>query len=246
MKLLFLLFGFLICYSNVDAQLNCKTLKGKAGDSVICYHSNNKVSTLEWVSVEHQNYYHFKAFDNSGNQVFEGNHGYLHGGASLDVKYYENGSIRSARATFQPDGGIQHYDVTTFFNEDGTFNHEEDNSWDRMHTLIQVEQVPSENLSKKTEKKTADSLTFILHNSTRKKIKVLVGFKNSAGPKQLITIKKNGQLVIGKFVAENNKKDPQLYFDFDILPSRKPISTFVFYEPTLSKDKTEHIFILEN
>jgi hypothetical protein len=55
----------------------------------------------------------------NGNKVLETGHGLLHGSASLDVKYHSNGAIKSARRTFQPDGGIQHYDATTFYHVTG-------------------------------------------------------------------------------------------------------------------------------
>jgi hypothetical protein len=41
------------------------------------------------------------------------------GHGSVDVEYYPSGAIKKAHGTDQPDGGIQHGDVTHYFDETG-------------------------------------------------------------------------------------------------------------------------------
>jgi hypothetical protein len=136
-RAVFLIFTFFTI--QVMSQLNCKTLNGQFGDSVICYHAGGQISTVEFKDSDQFNYRTFYAFDTKGNKIFEGGHGYKHGGGSLDLNYHSNGCLYTARATFQPDGGIQYYDVTTYFNEDGSFNRREDNSLDSpLTTTFQI------------------------------------------------------------------------------------------------------------
>ena len=176
MKTLFLLLAILFS-SQSFAQLACKKLKGRGGDSTVCYHKNGKVSTIDFETVEHERYFEFRAYDSNGNESLKANHGYLHGGASLDVTYYDNGAIRTARKTFQPDGGIQHYDATSFFNEDGTFHHEEDNSWDKELILHHPPIYDFPEPKKAVVEPKSDTVFVYLKNASSRKIEVLVNKK---------------------------------------------------------------------
>ncbi|MCF8414943.1 MAG: hypothetical protein K9G40_01770 [Crocinitomicaceae bacterium] len=220
MKKIYFLFLLLSLVVPMQAQLNCQTIEIFSGDSTICYHQKGTVSTITFPSTRHERYYHFQAFDVNGNKVVETGYGILHGAGSLDVIYHSNGAIKSARSTFQPDGGIQHYDVTTFFKEDGTFSHEEDHSWDRQitHPIFK----PSEPTSVVQPKPyREDSLLFHIKNTTNRKVKVLVGHKGKSVNKEIIIVKKNASVEIGKYLPVGNDNDPNRYFDLDILPHNR-------------------------
>lgn len=219
MKKGYLIIFLLINFAPVWSQLNCHAIKIFSGDSTICFHQKGSISTITFPSKQHERYFHFLAFDVNGNKVLETGHGLLHGSASLDVKYHSNGAIKSARRTFQPDGGIQHYDATTFYHEDGTFSHEEDNSWDKQLTHHVFE--PSQPITVETHKPfKEDSLSFHIKNTTNRKVKILVGCKGKSVNKEIFVIKKNTSVEIGKFLPKKNDIDPNQYFELDILPMK--------------------------
>lgn len=244
MKVFFLSFLFLLVVNQAKAQLDCHTYKGFAGDSTICYHQNGKISTIAWLSVEHKNYYHFLAFDINSNKVLEANHGYLHGSASLTVKYHPNGAIKSARKTFQPDGGIQHWDVTSFYNEDGTFHHEEDNSWDRI--LIHTEP----NYVYQTEKdktiKSVDSVNVVLKNTTSKKLKILVKDLDQKTESKIVSVGKNKEVEIGSFIPTSKKTEAQQFFSVEVLPRKKSVKTIIITNKELNSTTKQILLIISN
>lgn len=244
MRSIIFICSLIVLSYSTNAQLNCKTFTGKGGDSVVCFHKNGKVSSIDFETIEHKNYYEFQAFDVSGNQVLKANHGYLHGGASLDVKYYDNGAIRSARKTFQPDGGIQHYDATSFFNEDGTFHHEEDNSWDRQ---ILVHTPPIYDFP---EKKSAvvevkkDTVKVFLKNTTSRNLKVLVGKTTVKEAKQILKIKKHSELEIGTFVPTKTALNWEQFYAVEVLPFKKKYEIITVKKTELDTPQKQFIVFL--
>ncbi len=237
-----LLIGFLLPFLGL-AQLNCKTITVSKGDSVLCYHVNGKVATISYPDPTWERYTHTLIYDQNGNQVYKGSQGYRHGGGSLYLKYYANGAVSSARSTFQPDGGIQYYDVTTFFNEDGTFNREEDHS---MHThrptlfdpttIIKTQPVVQPLMQK------ADSVELFIKNTTGKKVSILVQAKGSKD-RTLVHIKKK-EVSIGKYVPLKGNQDPHIYFEIIIVPNKKKKSIQTIWKPEFLEDTKNRLVLL--
>jgi hypothetical protein len=243
MKKFYFLFLLLALVFPIKSQLNCQTIDIFSGDSTICFHQIGTVSTLTFPSKQHERYYHFQAFDVNGNKVVETGYGILHGAGSLDVIYHSNGAIKSARSTFQPDGGIQHYDVTTFFKEDGTFSHEEDHSWDRQITQPIFE--PSKPVSVVQPKPyREDSLLFYIKNTTNRKVKVLVGHKGKSVNKEIVTVKKNASVEIGKYLPVGNDNDPNRYFDLDILPNNRFVQPQLIWSNDFLIERNSYLLIV--
>lgn len=243
MKKNYFLFLLVFLVFPIKSQLNCQTIKIFQGDSSICYHQKGTISTIAFPSKQHERYYHFQAFDVHGNKVLEAGYGILHGSASLDVKYHTNGAIKSARRTFQPDGGIQHYDATTFYHEDGTFSHEEDNSWDKQLTHPNFE--PSQPVSVVQQKPyQEDSLSFHIKNTTNRKVKVLVGYTGKSVNKEIFVIKKNTSVEIGKFLPEKNDIDPNQYFELDILPTKRSFQPRLVWSNDFLIERNCHMLVV--
>ncbi|MES2800596.1 MAG: hypothetical protein V4638_11310 [Bacteroidota bacterium] len=220
-----LLFLLTLSLFTVNAQLKTKVLKGKLGDSTLSYHANGKVSTIDFRSDANFRFNTFIAFDNKGKEIHKGEHGYRHGGAGLYPKYYENGQLSSVRETFQPDGGIQYYDVTSYYNEDGTFNRKEDYSLNtERETLMYVPQepgTPSKKEEIKEEKKTSsivaiDSTQLVIKNSTRKKVTIVVANKNT-DEVFIYKVKRNQELAIGEFLSKKGDFNPKNYYVVNVV-----------------------------
>lgn len=200
----------------VNAQLKTKVLKGKLGDSTISYHQNGKISIINYKSDPDFNIHTFIAYDNTGKQIFKGDHGYRHGGAGIYPKYYSNGQISSIRSTFQPDGGIQYYDVTEYWNEDGSYSHKEDNSRNtERETLHHVPTTPivtpKEEKVQEVKIQTPDSTNLVIKNSTRKKVSIIVANKQN-DKIYVYKLKRNQELNIGKFLQKKGELNPKNYF----------------------------------
>ena len=72
------------------------------------------------------------ALNRAQKQLFRAETGIIHGVQHVDFRYYANGAVERIHHTAQPDGGIQRYDVTLFYSEQGDFIRQEDNSTDNM------------------------------------------------------------------------------------------------------------------
>lgn len=238
------IFAYFLLTANLGfTQLKCKTLKGRFGDSTICFHENKRVSTIDYPDSEADQYKHFLAFDANGNKLFEGGHGYRHGGGSLDVKYFGNGSVSSVRSTFQPDGGIQHYDVTTYFNEDGSFNRREDNSWDKQLTFFTYTTPTEETPVNKTVQK-VDSVNYILKNSSGKKLKILVSSLKDPILKEVIVLRNNKERSLGVFERVQKKNGVYVHLRLDVLPEKEKFRTVIVSDDQLTSAEKEYLVII--
>mgnify|MGYP006145958251 CR=1 FL=1 len=238
-----LLLGFLVPFLSFS-QLNCKTIKVSKGDSVLCYHQNGRISTIIYPDPTWERYTHTTVFDQNGNEVYKGSQGYRYGGGSLYLKYYGNGAVSSARSTFQPDGGIQYYDVTTYFNEDGTYQREEDNSRNTHRPTLfspQTEVRTQPTTPVKTPK--VDSVEVVFKNTTGKKVSVLVQSKDSK-EKILVHIKKK-EVSIGKYLPVKGNHDPNAYFDLILLPTKKKNNIQLVWKPEFYNNERNCIVLIE-
>lgn len=244
MKTLFLFLAILLS-SQSFGQLACKKLKGRGGDSTVCFHKNGKVSTIDFEIVEHDRYYEFRAYDTKGNESLKAHHGYLHGGASLDVTYYENGAIRSARKTFQPDGGIQHYDATSFFNEDGTFHHEEDNSWDKQLIIYNPPIYDFPEPKKAVVEPKIDTVYVYLKNASSRKIEVLVNKKAGSDQSEKVIMNKQSEQQIGYFISQGKNEKVEDLWDIYVIPNRKTTKIKRIAAPELSSKNKQVLLFVE-
>jgi hypothetical protein len=238
------IFAYFLLAANCGfTQLKCKTLKGRFGDSTVCFHENKSVSTIDYPDREADSYKHFLAYDNKGNKIFEGGHGYRHGGGSLDVKYYDNGCISSVRSTFQPDGGIQHYDVTAYFNEDGSFNRREDNSWDKQVTYFTYTTPTTETPVNNPIQK-VDSVNYILKNSSGKKLKILVSSLKDPALKEVIVLRNNKERTLGVFERLQKKNGVYEHLRIDVLPEKNKFRTIIVSDDQLTSNEKEYLVIV--
>jgi hypothetical protein len=67
-------------------------------------------------------------YDIHGEIVYTRDYGRKWGSSHVELKFRPEGGVSTARYTMQPDGGIQYFDVTTYFTGDGKVDHEEDRS----------------------------------------------------------------------------------------------------------------------
>jgi hypothetical protein len=203
------------------------------GDSVLCYHQNGRISTVTYPDADaySMNYRYTIVYDQKGNEVYRGGQGYKHGGGSLYLKYYANGAVSSARSTFQPDGGIQYHDETTYFNEDGTYLRKEDNSRNTHNPTVfsPVTVFTTQPPQTPPPAPKVDSVEVFIKNTTGKRISILIQAK-SAKEKTLIHVKKK-EVSIGKYLPIKGNHDPASYFDLIVIPDKKKKSAQVIWKP---------------
>jgi hypothetical protein len=241
------LFVFILLQLGIFAQLNCSTKHLTNGDSTRCYFADGKISSIRYPDAKHERYFHFIAYNTTGTVVFEGEQGYLHGSSGLDVTYHSTGAVSTIRRTFQPDGGIQHYDETFYFNEDGTFNHSVDNSWDRQTTFIQEpfvqpkQQAPNECMPVPQK----DSIALYIQNSSTHTVRILIGKIGSPAEKKLIKIRNDKKVLVGYYSPMNNEQAPTRYFDIDVLPDRRSFQGKLFWWNDSFDGKTNTLFVIK-
>ncbi len=161
---LYSIFLLVILGNTGNAQLNQKQVEKAEGTYVYCYHKNGKLSTEEFrnSSSQYMASGYAKAFDNTGKEIYNqptSRSGLL---SSVIFVYYENGAVKSAEYNSHPDGGIQWYKKTTYFDESGKITDEYEFSDDMHVTYFQLPDTAYLRLEKDREasekKKQADEL----------------------------------------------------------------------------------------
>ena len=83
------------------------------------YFKNGKISTKRLQLSDKIHFGYLKAYKDDGTEIYASSTRNVGGHASVHVEFYPSGAIKKAHATDQPDGGIQHGDVTHYFDEKG-------------------------------------------------------------------------------------------------------------------------------
>lgn len=100
------------------AQYRCQTTESADSITTICYHKNQKPSTIEsWNAAKTWGW--VRGYDASGNRIFKLGLRKVAGHATANVKYYPNGQVSKVVFRSQPDGGIQYYHTEKEFDEHG-------------------------------------------------------------------------------------------------------------------------------
>lgn len=242
MKHLILILSIIISFLG-NTQLSKTILKGKYGDSIICYHQNNKISTIDYKSSDLHRVFTTLVYDNQGKLIRKGEHGYLHGGKGFDLRYHPNGQVSRIEESFQPDGGIQHYDVIAYYDENGVFLREEDHSLNT-ETHVQVKTMPKE---QELQKVKIDSIDILIKNTSSYQIKVLVMNKLNDKDVQILKIRKQKEFVIARKKMIQNNRDPFAYYEVIALPtSKKKTHLNKFWSKELSNEKSSVILFVNN
>lgn len=110
----------LILYGSLAlAQLNCKTTNQPDGSVVKqCFHRNGKVSTVETWD-KNKRLGSIKAYNSKGTELFSHGLRSVGGHASVSMTYFGNGQVEKVDFSDAPDGGIQFYNSSTRFDEQG-------------------------------------------------------------------------------------------------------------------------------
>lgn len=119
MKNVLLLFVSCLFLQISFAQLNCKTTTDAANCTVYkCLHANKKVSTEEQWDAE-KRFGTLKVFNNQGTEFAVYHLREVGGHASTHLTYHSNGQVAKVEFSDAPDGGIQFFESTRKFDENG-------------------------------------------------------------------------------------------------------------------------------
>lgn len=151
MKKCLLIFFYSLLLQISFAQLGCKTTLDESQKTVKqCFHVNKKVSSKE-IWDKDKRFGTLIVFNNQGVQLVEYNLREIGGHASAHLTYHTNGQVSKIEFSDAPDGGIQFYESTRKFDENGNQVdfHEMKYPLELEPTFIQID--PQEKLQQKVE-----------------------------------------------------------------------------------------------
>lgn len=115
------------CISMAQAQQSFSNCK----DS---YYKSGKISASQCFDKDNR-WGEAKVFNTKGEVTYRKELRNVGGHSSVQFTYYDNGGVKKAEWSSAPDGGIQWYRSVAYFAEDGTLQHEDEDSYDRTTQL---------------------------------------------------------------------------------------------------------------
>lgn len=100
------------------AQIGRKELRTDTGTVVLHHFKTGGISTREWTDQDGR-WGSSWAYNKRGEVIFHGQTRRFAGHASVRFKYHPNGAVSRVETSDAPDGGIQWYQSTTTFDEEG-------------------------------------------------------------------------------------------------------------------------------
>lgn len=255
MKILFIFtISFLVFNSN--SQLNCKNTNLNSEKIITCFHKNGQKSTIETWDLEHRSGT-FKAYNSTGNELFTYFLRTFGGHASVNVSYFPNGQVEKVEFSSAPDGGIQFYNDSRKFNENGdqidfqkmeypfetitTFKYEnpnqENDSTFKKNYIVQI------------QKPEAYKTIFKLINTSNKKIIVeFQGQKNKwiELKNKEIEIVSNNLFTVDSISLMNHSLELNEIYKPVISEKTKKSSKYklIFAQPIISEKRIEYTWII--
>ena len=243
----------IICFSCVFAssysQLGCQSKKVNDKQVKICYHSNNKLSTIETWDLQKRSG-SIQAFENTGKLLFEYGLRTFAGHASVDIKYHPNGQVSKAEYRSAPDGGIQFWHIITEYSMDGKETNKIDLSQPDGHPVLMVPD--KNNTNKPVVTKTEEYVTvFKIFNATGNKVSV--DFKASVNNENIKT--KNNSFVLkpkqtqtGDSISAAKFYTPDESFFFELSQSqtsKKKLQLILSTPETKDKKRVYSWYVIE-
>lgn len=155
------------------SQYNCKTIFNKEGKTITCFHKNGKPSTIEFWDSEERNG-NIKGFTPDGKELFNYYLRNYAGHAYAQINYYSNGQVSKAYYSTAPDGGIQFFNETRKFDENGNLI----DHWEQKYPYVLVTTIDTTRYKKVVQKQEVIKCavpyqtTFKLINATKSYIEV--------------------------------------------------------------------------
>jgi hypothetical protein len=72
----------------------------------------------------------------------------------------------------------------------------------------------------------------------------LVGHKGKSVNKEIVTVKKNASVEIGKYLPVGNDNDPNRYFDLDILPNNRFVQPQLIWSNDFLIERNSYLLIV--
>lgn len=111
-------FAFLAIAELLFAQGRTRTVESDSGRVVLHYFTTGQLSTEEWTDQDDR-FGRSRAFKRDGTIIVEHGTRRIAGHASVHFQYHPNGAVSKAEFSDAPDAGIQWYESTTTFDDQG-------------------------------------------------------------------------------------------------------------------------------
>lgn len=225
MRVILLPLTILLC-SAVHAQKNYT-------DCTRHYFKNKKVSTTEcWDN--QKRWGRATAYNAAGEVIYDREIRRFAGSASVAFKYYNSGAVMEAHWHSAPDAGIQWYNKTTYFSEDGKITREVENNYDHMLMTPTRPSTPPRP-SKPARPDTATTARCaVIYSSEMWFINttpytVTVEVKRNYQPSEVytVTLKKGEKAKGGQLVLGEQFGDPAKLYSMTATAKEKPNQEFI-------------------
>jgi len=225
------------------------------------YFKNGKVSTKKAVPKGEVRFGYFKAYKIDGTEIYNMSIRNVGGHSSVDASYYPSGAISVAHYTGQPDGGIQHEEITHYFDEQGNITDIVDMSHDGFPSITVPDLSPYKRIvqEKKEEKKeekleqvvkcaiiysTEIYIVNLTHSS--QKIKTIKSPPNGFDFKASFEIGSGDTLKAGTYVEAQMFTAPKEIYSCEIQSkkSKKPNSIIAIWDTFVQPNAERRIYYL--
>lgn len=180
----------------------------------VYYFNNNQVSTI--IVLEDNREGFAKAYNRIGEKIYSSNIRRFGGHASVEFKHHSNGVVREAKYFSAPDGGIQWYESTTSFDENGVKTNFEEFSHE--HLLSPIHAMPQPIVQEVVECAVIHENIIVIHNHCN--FSVEYTFKNNVETKQIV-VKPGEVKEVLTYISAQITQKPLDFFQIHLAPSKK-------------------------
>jgi hypothetical protein len=218
MKVLTPLLALLLCYTS-------RAQKKSYPDCRYSYFKGHKVSTSECWDAQ-KRWGRSTAYNVAGEVIYENEIRRIAGSSSVAYKYYQSGAVMQADWHSAPDAGIQWYNKTTYFSEDGRITQETENNYDHMLTPIAPFRPTVKEQPRKKDTPATASCAVIYSSEmwfiNTTPYTVTVEVKRNYQPSEVykVILKKGEKAKVGQLVLAEQFDDPTKFYSMTASTSK--------------------------
>ncbi len=238
-----ILIGLILKVGIAFSQLNCKTTTNDKNELIkTCYHANKVISTIETWDKKNK-FGNIKGFNPQNQEIFSFSLRRFGGHAAVKISYFDNGQVSRVDYSDAPDGGIQFYNASFQFDEQGK---QIDFSETKYPFELQTS-IPPLTDKKETQKINECAIPmldyFQLVNSTKSKIFLQIKTKpnfNYAVKEFYVTLKPKEKIIFDSITSAQFHPKMAIYEPMIISYSKKKKNNILQLVATTREDKVKN------
>lgn len=227
---------------SLKAQSNCLTEITNNKELKKCFHLNEQISSIEEWNKD-KTWGKLTIYKSDGTPIQDWELRRIHGIAKAEIEFHSNGQVSKVKYSSAPDAGIQRFERTFHFNNEGLLTLTEKNDYPpKLSDFVQIEEeIPQENTVQCAEI-WVSKLELVNNSKRTQKLRIKPILPNSQIKEKTISLKPKQRITIDSTIQAQFFQDPINQLNINYIKSNKKANLKLKEAKQLSRNQKTYIY----